>query len=56
MMTTDALVQKWFAIPHYVTIIAEVTFAIGVVVVGKLIMKRRKAQKEAAAIVRESEQ
>ena len=47
MMTTDALVQKWFALPHYVTIAAEVTFAIGVVVVGKLIMKRRKARKEA---------
>jgi YjbE family integral membrane protein len=46
MMTTDALVQKWFALPQYVTYIAEVTFAIGVVVVGKLIMKRRKAQKE----------
>jgi YjbE family integral membrane protein len=44
MMTTDALVQKWFALPQYVTYIAEVTFAIGVVVVGKLIMKRRKAQ------------
>jgi YjbE family integral membrane protein len=48
MMTTDALVQKWFALPHYVTIIAEVTFAIGVVVVGKLLLKRRKARKEAA--------
>ncbi|TRZ99913.1 MAG: TerC family protein [Deltaproteobacteria bacterium] len=47
MMTTDALVQKWFALPHYVTIVAEVTFAIGVVVLGKLIMKRRKAQREA---------
>jgi len=48
MMTTDALVQKWFALPQYVTYIAEVTFAIGVVVVGKLIMKRKKAQKVAA--------
>ena len=48
MMTTDALVQKWFALPHYVTIVAEVMFAIGVVVVGKLILRRRKAQKEAA--------
>jgi YjbE family integral membrane protein len=48
MMTTDALVQKWFTLPPYVTYIAEATFAIGVVVVGKLIMKRRKAQKEAA--------
>jgi YjbE family integral membrane protein len=47
MITTDALVQKWFALPHYVTYIAEATFAIGVVVVGKLIMKRRKARKEA---------
>ena len=47
MMTTDALVQKWFALPHYVTYIAEATFAIGVVVVGKLIMKRRQAEKEA---------
>jgi YjbE family integral membrane protein len=49
MMTTDALVQKWFAIPMYVTYITEVLFAIGVVVVGKLIMRRRKAQAEAAA-------
>ncbi|HEX2719326.1 MAG TPA: TerC family protein [Candidatus Deferrimicrobium sp.] len=48
MMTTDALVQKWFALPQYVTYIAEVTFAVGVVVVGKLIMKRKKARKEAA--------
>lgn len=48
MMTTDALVQKWFALPPYVTYIAEVTFAIGVVVVGKLIMKRKKARLEAA--------
>ena len=47
MMTTDALVQKWFALPPYVTYIAEATFAIGVVVVGKLIMNRRKARKEA---------
>jgi YjbE family integral membrane protein len=47
MMTTDALVQKWLTIPSYVTYIAEATFAIGVVVVGKLIMKRRKARKEA---------
>ena len=48
MMTTDALVQKWFAIPQYVTYIAEVTFAIGVVVVGKLIMTRKKARAQAA--------
>jgi predicted tellurium resistance membrane protein TerC len=52
MITTDALVQKWFALPHYVTYIAEVTLAIGVVVVGKLIMKRKKAQREAAEALR----
>jgi len=48
MITTDALVQKWFAFPHYVTYIAEATFAVGVVVLGKLIMRKRKALKEAA--------
>lgn len=48
MMTTDALVVKWFALPHYVTYIAEAVFAVGVVVVGKLIMRRRKARKDAA--------
>jgi YjbE family integral membrane protein len=42
MITTDALVQKWFALPHYVTYIAEVTLAVGVVVAGKLIMRRKK--------------
>jgi YjbE family integral membrane protein len=53
MMTTDALVQKWFAIPQYGTYIAEAVLAIGVVVVGKLIMKRKKAQAEAEASVTE---
>ena len=47
MMTTDALVQKWFALPPYVTYVAEATFAVGVVVVGKLILRKRKAQAEA---------
>jgi len=47
MITTDALVQKWFAIPPYVTYIAEATLAIGVVVAGKLIQKRKKARMEA---------
>jgi hypothetical protein len=46
------LVQKWFALPHYVTYIAEVTLAIGVVVVGKLIMKRRNERKKAAEALR----
>jgi len=52
MITTDALVQKWFAFPHYVTYIAEVTFAVGVVMVGKLIMRGKKAQLEAAEALR----
>jgi len=52
MITTDALVQKWFALPHYVTYIAEATFAIGVVLIGKLIMRRKKAQLEAAEALR----
>jgi YjbE family integral membrane protein len=47
MMTTDALVQKWFALPPYVTYVAEATFAVGVVVVGKLIIRKRKAQADA---------
>ncbi|HEX2719850.1 MAG TPA: hypothetical protein VHM71_02760, partial [Candidatus Deferrimicrobium sp.] len=33
---------------HYVTYIAEATFAIGVVVVGKLIQKRKAAAMEKA--------
>jgi YjbE family integral membrane protein len=52
MITTDALVQKWFAFPHYVTYIAEVTLAVGVVVAGKLIMRRKKARLEAAEALR----
>ena len=52
MITTDALVQKWFALPHYVTYVAEVTLAVGVVVVGKLILRRKKDQLEAAKALR----
>jgi len=52
MITTDALVQKWFAFPHYVTYIAEVTLAVGVVVAGKLIMRRKKTRLEAAEALR----
>jgi len=47
MITTDALIQKWFAIPQYGTYIAEATLAVGVVMVGKLIVKRKKARMEA---------
>ena len=47
MMVTDPWIQKTFAIPHWVRLCVEATFAIGVVVVGKLIMKRKKARLEA---------
>ncbi len=48
MMVTDPWMQKTFAIPHWFVYAVEATFAVGVVVIGKLIMKRRKARKEAA--------
>jgi YjbE family integral membrane protein len=46
MMITDPLVQRTFQIPHWVVYVVEATFAIGVVVVGKLLMKRKKARME----------
>jgi predicted tellurium resistance membrane protein TerC len=46
MMITDPWIEKTFQIPHWFVYVIEATFAVGVVVVGKLIMKRRKAQKE----------
>lgn len=51
MMVTDPWIQRTFAIPHWFVYAVEATFAIGVVVVGKLIMKRRKARREAAGEV-----
>jgi YjbE family integral membrane protein len=47
MMITDPWIQKTFVIPHWYVYVVEVVFAVGVVVVGKLIMKRKKARKEA---------
>ena len=43
MMITDPYIQKTFAIPHWVNYAVEATFAIGVVVVGKLILMKKKA-------------
>jgi YjbE family integral membrane protein len=48
MMITDPWIQKTFQIPHWFVYVIEATFAVGVVVVGKLIMKRKKSQMEAA--------
>jgi predicted tellurium resistance membrane protein TerC len=48
MMITDPLIQKTFQVPHYVVYVVEAAFAIGVVVVGKLLMKRKKAQAQEA--------
>jgi len=46
MMITDPWIQKTFAIPHWFVYVIEATFAIGVVVVGNWIVKRRKEQEE----------
>jgi predicted tellurium resistance membrane protein TerC len=46
MMITDPWIQKTFQIPHRVVYVVEAVFAVGVVVVGKLLLKR-KAGKEA---------
>jgi YjbE family integral membrane protein len=51
MMITDPWIQKTFAIPHWFVYAVEAVFAVGVVVVGKLIMKRKTARKEAAEAV-----
>ena len=48
MMITDPWIQKTFQIPPYAVYAVEAVFAVGVVVVGKLIMKRKKARMEAA--------
>ena len=47
MMITDPWIQKTFQIPPYAVYVVEGVFAVGVVVVGKLIMKRKKARREA---------
>jgi len=47
MMITDPWIQKTFEIPHWFVYAVEAVFAVGVVVVGKLIMKRKKAQMRA---------
>ncbi|MBE0569452.1 MAG: TerC family protein [Deltaproteobacteria bacterium] len=49
LMITDPLVVKYFPVPKWVVYVIEATFAIGVVVVGKLIMKR-KAQLVASPV------
>lgn len=46
MMITDALIQRTFQPPHYLVYVAEVTFAVGVIVVGKFLLKRKKARAE----------
>ncbi|MGA6993489.1 MAG: TerC family protein [Candidatus Deferrimicrobiaceae bacterium] len=46
MMITDALIQKTFHPPHYLVYVAEATFAVGVIVVGKILLKRKSARAE----------
>ena len=43
MMITDALIQKTFQPPHYLVYVAEATFAVGVIVAGKIWLNRKKA-------------
>lgn len=47
MMITDPWIQKTFQIPHWAVYVVEAVCAVVVVVVGKLIMKRKKAKMEA---------
>ncbi|MEW6719427.1 MAG: TerC family protein [Thermodesulfobacteriota bacterium] len=47
MMITDPFVVKWFAPPVWLKYVVEVLFIVGVVVIGKLIMKKKKAEAEA---------
>ena len=46
MMITDPWIRKTFQIPHWAVYVVEAVFAVGVVAVGKLLLKR-KAGKEA---------
>lgn len=48
MMITDPWIQKTFQIPNWAIYAVEVVFVVGVVVGGKLIMKRKTARMEAA--------
>ncbi len=48
MMITDPWIRKTFQIPNWAVYAVEVVFVVGVVVVGKLIMKRKKARMKAA--------
>lgn len=47
MMITDPWIQKTFRIPHWAVYVVEAVCAVVVVVVGKLIMKRKKERMEA---------
>ena len=47
MMITDPWIQKTFQIPHWAVYVVEAVCAVVVVVVGKLILKGKKAKMEA---------
>jgi YjbE family integral membrane protein len=44
MMITDALIQKTFQPPHDLVYVAEAAFAVGVLVVGRILLKRKSAR------------
>jgi YjbE family integral membrane protein len=53
MMITDPWIQKTFLIPDWVVYVVEAVFAVGVVVVGKLLLKRKAGKVAESAEVSE---
>lgn len=46
MMITDPFINRIFQPPHYLVYVAEATFAIGVIIVGRYLLKRKVAESE----------
>jgi YjbE family integral membrane protein len=49
MMITDPLVHKLLGPPHFLEYVVEAVFAVGVIVVGKILLNRKKAKAEESA-------
>ena len=45
MMLTDPLVQRTFHVPHAAVYVAEAAFAVGVIVLGRFLLKRKAAKR-----------
>jgi YjbE family integral membrane protein len=48
MMITDPMVHRILQPPHYLEYVVEALFAVGVIVVGKILLNRKKAKAEAS--------